>query len=472
MTERYRTIAEKFNHFKDKKDITGTKKLICEALSFIEDKNLTSEERVSLYYSIATAYSDIPHFMGDNIEMIEINGLNAKALYFFSMAIAGLENLKPFTNDLFQRIYTNSAVKYADTGRLIKAIQMLNKTSFGENLFPMAMAHAGAFLMDFACLYYEKEQCDILIAVGYENLCIALSCPEALAREGALDAFLEYKSSLESSFPPSILNKQISIDSFSLFNKKTEIDYRNWTTIMGLNLNVLNDVMMNELSAFDNVHLPNMRYLNGENKFSLHFGMFNQIIQEYVSARYLFYDGQRSRKSTRLADRNVYQIDMYEIVNSHSDFCIRTAFRTIYSLFDKIAFFINEYWNVDIPVDRISFSRIWKSGKTKIEVALKTNFMIRALFWVSQELYEPNGLDTNPESKRIYQIRNFMEHRYLAATLHEEYIDTKYLKHITTIELYNKTLDLFHLCREAIIYLAIAINIEEARKRKEDNEKE
>lgn len=69
------------------------------------------------------------------------------------------------------------------------------------------------------------------------------------------------------------------------------------------------------------------------------------------------------------------------------------------------------------------------------------------------------------------KLRNYMEHRYLAATLSDDCEDTKYIKYITTSELYEKTIELFKLCRETIIYLVLAIGIEGNRKAMEEADK-
>ena len=39
---------------------------------------------------------------------------------------------------------------------------------------------------------------------------------------------------------------------------------------------------------------------------------------------------------------------------------VRTAYRVAYSLFDKIAFFLNDYFSLNIPLSQVSFGRVWK----------------------------------------------------------------------------------------------------------------
>ena len=43
---------------------------------------------------------------------------------------------------------------------------------------------------------------------------------------------------------------------------------------------------------------------------------------------------------------------------------VRTSFRIAYSLLDKVAFFLNAYLALNIPLGQVSFGRVWrdKSG--------------------------------------------------------------------------------------------------------------
>lgn len=467
MNSKYYKLKTEFNQAKINRDTANTRRCIENALKIIKEQTISKKEQVSLYYSIATAYFDLVRFQ--DIES-DTDNLTTNSLYYFAMAINELDHLKPYQDDLFQRIYTNAAMIHNYNGRIIKALQLFDETSYEENGFPMAMAHKCAVLEKYALLYNVEEQSEILIKVGYENLCAALIGEEAFIREGALDAFKGYKYQLENTYSEHILNRKIRFEDIALGKRKSDIEYRKWTTAMGLNLNVLNDVMLNGLSAFDNIHLPRMRYLSGDDNSKLHYGLFNQIIQEYVSARYLFYHGQKGGKSVSIADANVLQMDMYDTVESYYDFCIRTAFKTIYSLFDKIAFFINEYWKLNLDVDKLSYKTLTNSANFHNKTS--DNEMLKAIYWTSKEFYDiDNTATTNPNAKRINKLRNYMEHRYLAATLNDEYKDTKYIKHINTSELYNITCEIFKLCRETIIYLVLAIGIGEKQKSKEGESK-
>ena len=90
-------------------------------------------------------------------------------------------------------------------------------------------------------------------------------------------------------------------------------------------------------------------------------GFFNQIKQEYASARWSLYSGTNSSRRPHFSDRdvtltNTLDYPAYGLAVEQ----VRTAYRVAYSLFDKTAFFINHYFSLGIPEKQVSFSRVWK----------------------------------------------------------------------------------------------------------------
>ena len=170
-----------------------------------------------------------------------------------------------------------------------------------------------------------------------------------------------------------------------------------------------------------------------------------------------------------MADKEVLQIEIDMDIHSHSDYCVRTAFRTLYSVLDRIAFFINEYFMLGIKVDKVSFRSIWneQNGTPSALLELcKNNDMLNSIYWLSKDIYEKNyRRTTKPSSKEFDTLRNRMEHRYAVSTLEEVSISDDFTYRISTVDLYRKTLALMKLVREVIIYLSFALHIEESKKR-------
>ncbi|ELZ56240.1 hypothetical protein C467_08675 [Halorubrum hochstenium ATCC 700873] len=91
-------------------------------------------------------------------------------------------------------------------------------------------------------------------------------------------------------FRPGILDDEIEFDEYSLGDSDEEKKYRQWCLEQNLFLNPLNDIGSNSIAAQDILHLGSV---SGEesSKIVSSVGFYNQMKQEYVSARYLLYEG-------------------------------------------------------------------------------------------------------------------------------------------------------------------------------------
>jgi len=149
--------------------------------------------------------------------------------------------------------------------------------------------------------------------------------------------------------------------------------------------------------------------------------------------------------------------------------------RVSYSIFDKIALFLNDYMNIGLKVDGVNFRNIWgayNNKKQKLEIRScfldSENWLLRGLYFLSKDLYAPNFIDVaEPQARELHCIRKMAEHRYLGIQEYPVQIDdTEYLKYITVDDLADKALKMLQLSREALIYLSLAMHIDE-RKREE-----
>ena len=159
---------------------------------------------------------------------------------------------------------------------------------------------------------------------------------------------------------------------------------------------------------------------------------------------------------------------------------IKSGYRAIYSIFDRIAFFLNEYLNIGIGQNRIDFNRLWakrKNGKTqnKIFRMMQNNYLLRGLYWIKKDLYnstesEYKGI-INPSLNRAYLIRNTMEHRYLKIvddwlTKPEEENNSLLDMVVSQYEFERLAIELLRTVRETIILLTQIVYFEERQKDK------
>ena len=123
---------------------------------------------------------------------------------------------------------------------------------------------------------------------------------------------------------------------------KENAAYRQWCLQHRLFLNPLNDLGNLPIAARDTLGMPAIVVHLDEGPSAL--GFFNQIKQEYVTARYLFYEAARPT-SAHFSDKEVSLTDTLDYpAYGLGVERVRVAFRLAYSLFDKIAFYLNYYF--------------------------------------------------------------------------------------------------------------------------------
>ena len=158
-----------------------------------------------------------------------------------------------------------------------------------------------------------------------------------------------------------------------------------------------------------------------------------------------------------------------EDILNYSNYSIRleklkTAYRTLFSIFDRIAFLLNSYLMLGIAEKKVNFDSIWdrlreKEGK---------NTALSALHWIHRDYKERFGDADTPHTIIIKDLRNALEHKFVSVHMFsvekEVEIGKDYLYRISEENLIRYSMDLLKLVREAIIELTIAIRIEEAQR--------
>lgn len=216
------------------------------------------------------------------------------------------------------------------------------------------------------------------------------------------------------------------------------------------------------------------------------FGFYNQLKQEFLSARWLCYEGCTEEK-VHFSDKDTHLYDTLSIpAYGLAVEKTKIAFRLSYSLFDKIAFFINDYFKVGLPEKKVNFRSIWTElkGNPKPLNHLfvdKPNWPLRGLYWLSKDFYEPDFQQVSePDAEGLADLRNHLEHKY--CQVHED-LGIGYSRFSTaqngtalgfrigrdTLE--AKTLHILKLARAALIYLSLAVHREEMMKSEERGDK-
>ncbi len=247
-----------------------------------------------------------------------------------------------------------------------------------------------------------------------------------------------------------------------------ERDYRHWCLINYLYLTPANDLGPYSVASADSIGLAtHVVPLDATHTFA---SFFDQMKQEYVSARWLLYEGLTAKKP-HFSDRDVdLQITEPRPSLSLAVEKLKSAYRICYSLFDKIAFFINAHMELGIPEKQVSFRTLWCADEKKpirSEFDLTGNWGFCALYWLAKDFFEKlNDEVAEPQARGLSEIRNHIEHKYLRVTVAESPTgppDDLALM-VSREQFERKALHLLKLARSALIYLAIGVGFEERRR--------
>lgn len=380
------------------------------------------------------------------------------------------------------QILVNTGNVLNHIGRPIEAIEYWKRALSTLPKFAMAMGNLGSGYENYAKLLFDSNDQIIILKKAYdlmvatEKNCIWDNPNFKSAQQHFLRKALVISEHID-------INAiaKVSLDSECLGKTKKEKEYRRWILNNTLFLNPLNEVGTHSIAAKDTLHLPSMVVDIGTPPSLL--GFYNQIKQEFVTARYLFWEGNLSAGNykTHFSDKDTQLVNTLDYpVYGLSIEKIKIAFRMAYSIFDKIAFFINEYWKLNIPNHKVYFHSVWVDrGENAVREFFSEypNLPLRGLYWLSKEFsYKDNGSDLalgkvmEPDADNLRKIRNHLEHNYLKihddmwayGKEHESSLFSDSLAHhLTLTELTEKTLRLLKRSREALIYLSLAVHQEE-----------
>ena len=350
----------------------------------------------------------------------------------------------------------------------------------------MAIGNLGTEIFDYACFDYTDNK-ESLYKYAYQLLDTALTYEDSIVHPNA-KAFYQSKIDILDeidNFNPydteynveSILKKD-RLDDHNFTNNITNEDYWDWVAENSLALNTINDIDYMTKNNQDTLHLPNI--LTSINDHSSFYGIFNQIKQEYCSARYILYEGMYNNKN-HFSDENVYLVNTIDYPKYGLNIeRVKAAYRSAYALFDRIGYFLNKYFKLGLKDREVSFKRIWQSANNEIYEVFKNNIALKGMYWTYKDLFaktKSKNLDCiDKKLRRTYTIRNIMEHRYLKV-LDSNFIDQATSDYdnlsytITSDELNELGINLIRICRELIILLCFTVNINENNINKDEKDK-
>lgn len=379
-------------------------------------------------------------------------------------------------------VLTNLANELNHVGRSYEALELHDVTLSHCPTFAMALGSKGCLLSYKVPLIPEGDNA-YFAKYAVIALMDALSRPDEITQE-ALLGFMKHCSWLQNGLDQQFLSgDDAQATPSNLGKSKDECAYRWWCLRQRLFLNVLNDLGTLQIAASDPLQLPAITVKTETTPF--HFGLFNLLKQEYVSARYLFWKACRSSSfshdGVHFSDRGVLLVNTLDYAAHLLPVEeMKAAFKSAYSVFDKVAFFLNAYLELGIPEKNVSFRTMWYADGSRKrgirgEFGTRRNWPLRGLYWLSKDLHEdrPDFLSVmEPEAAELAELRNHLEHKYLKVHMppwtppeeHGSAFDVQpdgLAFSISLSDFQAKTLRLLKLSRSAIMSLAEVVYVEE-----------
>lgn len=386
------------------------------------------------------------------------------------------------------QILTNRANLLSTVGRSIDAIAGWDEALRIGPQFAMALGNRGAGLKHYAGMVDDNRERAILALHAYDSLCAATAAGavyESPDPRPVLAQFKELADQLARILDINAARAMQSLDQGKQGRSKTERAYRKWCLEKRLFLCPLNDLGPHLAAAADNLMLPGITEGLDERPGDYSppplIGFFSQMKQEYVSARYMLFEGVTSTL-VHFSDRDVTLTDtldypLYSLASER----IRTAFRIAYSLLDKIAFLVDRYWRLGKVPEHISFKNVWmveKKQRLLPQFESSNNWPLRGLYWLSKELFDEQFKQTTAaDARELHVIRNALEHTYLRVSegwATPFVVGTSNASNfgiaIGSDELEAKAIRVMQIARSALFYVSFAIGHEEREKRRANSD--
>lgn len=380
------------------------------------------------------------------------------------------------------QILTNLANQLSFVGRFIEASYWYDQALSYEHLYAKTLAGKAINSTRYALSLYDGNDQHLLLIESYQNLLKATSknsIYEPLDSVETNIAVNKHKAELESILGNDTISELPDLNTYYLGRSKSEREYRKWCLSQNLFLNPLNDLGPYSIAAIDSLVLPPFT-TSISDKASLIpdiVGFFNQLKQEFVSARYLVHEGLQAVEKEghpHFSDREVLLLNTLDYpAYGLGVEKIRITYRIAYSLFDKISYFLNFYLQLGIPAKSVNFRNVWYDQKTKkllAQFSEHQNQPLKGLFWLSKDLFDTNFQKVmEPEAKELADIRNYLEHKYLSLHYHwpphglqPGAVEKDFLVYqLSDSDFAKKTIHVLKQARSALIYLSLAIHSEE-----------
>ncbi|MDE1224809.1 LA2681 family HEPN domain-containing protein [Vibrio aestuarianus] len=287
------------------------------------------------------------------------------------------------------------------------------------------------------CISHDEQKAIYHQFLAYKSLCERLKLPNNQAYFN--DSHYIFDDEKTQNFKQ-WFEEQYTLDYFKKFYKKNDkelskkvVNYLHWCGEKNLFIDELEIDELPEAIFPDSLSLPSISSrLNmtlAYHEELVYHANFDEIKNDFCYARYLIFSASNIPNDEVSFFNNTFKKtdDLTHTIDNIKAQQLKSAFKILYSLFDKIAYFISHYYDLnDIEKDQqISFENLFKkpnSGKGNKEwkphdkLKDSKNQFLHALFYILKDLRDIKDQESisewlNPDLVKICEIRNYIEHR-------------------------------------------------------------
>ncbi|MBS3797188.1 LA2681 family HEPN domain-containing protein [Pseudoalteromonas sp. BDTF-M6] len=393
------------------------------------------------FYTVANCYSVL--YDARTVEWYSDDLMKAVIFYRKALhSIPEIDRSEDVNNihtyeDLRSRVVTNLANSLSSQGRALCCISLYDEAiSINSNVVAIVSKARNQIFLGESL--YDNGHKEYHYFIAYQLIKEAIKNIDQLYPEqrGDLEGegyLFKFKEWFEQTFEVSAFD--YFKDEFDDFETRKHKQYLQWCAKNKLFINDLNDVCEYEISYQDVLALPSfVQTIN--TTLAMHEGLayhgnFDELKNDYCHARYLIFSAKNIPDDVPHFFNSTYLHvdDMSHSINNLKTGHYKSAFRTLYSLFDKIAYLVSRFFDLNdlkddnmISIDSLfrdfkakNWKRDWKPHK---KLKDSDNHFIHALFYILKDIRDVTKSSSvskwiDPDAKSFSEIRNAMEHRSL-----------------------------------------------------------
>lgn len=405
----------------------------------------------NLFYNLANAKISIANNFGYKNDLIDYKESqlysDAKNLYW--------QVFKTIDKESAPNLYYQNLINLANTlkqqYRFSEAMYIYEKIAQTKLDYPEAFINRSTCLENFdRFLDHRSEKMIQEIVKGYEFAYLSAFTPTSYKQY-----YLHKIEFLRSQF----FDFDEDDDKNKTLDELAEMsEFRQWCIKENLTLNIHGMYCSCITNERDNLTL--LQGVISSTDILQYEQYLNRLKAEFSLIRVLYYESKFTDSSKFDYESCYSELNDQEIINIRAE-KLRTCFRLCFSILDKLAIFLCQYFLLKIK-DNTAFNNFWRDNKSILEE--KENFALIAINSIICDLNEKNG-----EFGFYKKWRNALEHHilFLVPDTFELSNDSTHT-YVKISEFESSLLNLVQLTRSAIFSTVFAI-VEDLRQKTPDN---